>query len=210
MTPCLPETEDVKPDGRPAGRGARRMVLRACAAALVLVALLALARSRVGWVLVVGESMQPTFQSGELLLVDRWAYQEAAPDRGDIIVARFRSEFVVKRVVGLPGDTVEVADGAVRIDGQPAVEDYPTARGGLVIRPGFLYPDRYAVLGDNRDAPEGELFFAVIPQERVYGRVVASLRFRPILARVHHGSAGRQVRVASPGFRRVARGLQSG
>ncbi len=148
------------------------------AAGITLLAVLVWAKSYVGCVVVDGESMRPTFQSGDVLLVDKRTYRSALPQRGDIVVSRFRSELLVKRVVGLPGETVEVVNGALRVNGAAMPESHPIEAGSLQVRPGELFEDRIAILGDNRAPSDNILFFAVVPTESVVGRSVLALRFR--------------------------------
>lgn len=99
-----------------------------------------------------GPSMEPTLQSGELLLVTKFDYALSSPARGDVVVCRFpnRDGTFVKRVIGLPGDTVRIVGGLTYInDGLleenfvsfPATEDY----GPVLIGDG-----QYLVMGDNR------------------------------------------------------------
>ena len=124
------------------------------AVALALTALLALAiRSRVALpVRVVGASMEPTLQSGDCVLVTRWDYLNAAPARGDVALCRFpdRAGSYIKRVIGLPGETIRLENGQTFVNGQlleepfatPADADFETTLGA----------DQYLVLGDNRPA----------------------------------------------------------
>jgi len=135
-------------------------------------------KTHLGFVLVDGDSMLPTFQSGDLLLIHKRAYRQAPPARGDIVVSRFRSELIVKRIVGLPSETVEVVDGKVRVNGSPIPERYPLQPGTLNVRPGELMPERFAVLGDNRAGSDYQLFFGVVAREGMVGRTVLAFRLR--------------------------------
>ncbi len=143
----------------------------------LLCALLAL-RSHFEIVLVVGSSMHPTLESSDILLVRKGVYQDVDPGRGEMVVARFRSEFIVKRVVGLPGESVEVVDSVLRIDGRPIDEHHAINPGDLSVGCGKLSGDRFAVLGDNRAMSEGILFYAVIPRDALVGRVMGGIRFQ--------------------------------
>src|ERR1041385_7267973 len=67
--------------------------------------------------IVVGDSMAPTLAAGDVLLVDKRAYDRAEPSRGDIVLVHSSKGFVVKRVVGLPGEEVEVRHGSLYING---------------------------------------------------------------------------------------------
>lgn len=128
--------------------------------------------SRVGCLTVVsGASMEPTLASGDLLWVDRRAYAEASPTRGDLVVAVHRGEWIVKRVVGLPGETVEVRGGRVWVDGREALMGHPLLAGPLQIRPGRLFRGRFALLGDNRSESSETLVHAVVSKDALVGRV---------------------------------------
>jgi signal peptidase I len=89
-----------------ARRALERYPLVAAEVALVCLALLL--RRHFLLTIVLGESMLPTIKPGQVLLVDKRAYDSAQPHRGDIVVARYGQDLIVKRVVGLPGEEVEV------------------------------------------------------------------------------------------------------
>lgn len=129
---------------------------------------------RFSLVLCLGTSMCPTFGSPELLLVDRAAFRDTGPRRGEVVVARHFGEWILKRVVGLPGETVAVREGRLWINGAPCPEPYPRVPGGLRIEPGTLQADRYALLGDNRSISVEENLHAVVAREHLLGRVVGS------------------------------------
>jgi signal peptidase I len=121
------------------------------AAALIAVAAGLLARRRLGFVTMVeSESMLPTLAPGQRLLTRRPGLSRRVR-RGDIVVIRSAElgRVIVKRVIGLPGEHVDVAAGEVRVDGKPLPEPYVTGRGG---RSGsFDVPDGHLLLlGDNR------------------------------------------------------------
>lgn len=126
-----------------------------------------------------GESMLPGLHSGDLVLVDKLAYRTTEPERGDIVVARDRDDLVVKRVVGLPGEEVEVLQGKLRINRRPFAEAYAVERGRLNLRRGRLLEDRYALLGDNRSVSSFTVVHAVVAKEQIVGKVVRSLRLWP-------------------------------
>lgn len=102
-------------------------------------------------VIIHGTSMEATLQSGEIVFVTKFDYLFGNdPERGDIVECRFegRSDAYIKRVIGLPGETVEITDGRVYIDGAALSEPYvssPNADYSIC-----LGEDQYLLLGDNR------------------------------------------------------------
>ncbi|MEL6135976.1 MAG: signal peptidase I [Cyanobacteria bacterium J06628_6] len=132
-------------------------------------------------------SMEPTLQINDRLVVEKVGYHFTEPDRGDIVVfwppdALFsegqKRDAYIKRVVGLPGETVEIADGVVTIDGEPLDEDYikspPTYQWG----PEQVAEDSYLVLGDNRNQSYDSHEWGFLPEENIIGRAV--IRFWPL------------------------------
>jgi signal peptidase I len=130
--------------------------------------------------LVVGESMCPQYHTGDLLLVDRSAYREVEPQRGDIVVARYGREIIVKRVVGLPGEEVALHHGHLYVNGAPMPERHAIEPGTVEISPGILFAGKFALLGDNRALPITLLVHAVVSKEELVGKVVGSFRSKPL------------------------------
>jgi signal peptidase I len=102
--------------------------------------------------------------------VDKLAYRAAEPRRGDLVVARAGRDLLVKRVVGLPGEELELRLGELFVNRLAYAEFYPLAPGRLTLRPGRLLADRYALLGDNRDLPTS--IHAVVSRKQIVGKVV--------------------------------------
>lgn len=120
------------------------------ALAVALGAGLAVRRWVAGTARVAGASMQTTLYGGDVVLVTRFDYAAASPRRGDVVQCRFpgRADTYIKRVVGLPGETIVFSGGSLAIDGAPVRERYvssPTADYSV-----SLGPDEYLLLGDNR------------------------------------------------------------
>lgn len=168
----MDQTSQPKPPPSPSSNlRRRRRRARWALLALVFLGICGLAsRYRLVWV--VGNSMLPTFQSGDLLLVDRWAYRHGEPSRGDVVVASHHGEWVIKRVVGLPGETVEVHQGRVEIDGTPLEDGSSRSAGNLNIASARLLSHRFAILGDNRAIDPASFIHAVVGPEQLLGRVV--------------------------------------
>jgi signal peptidase I len=101
-----------------------------------------------------GDTMEPNLHAGQLVIVDTTTYQNSSPQRGDVIVFHYPdnpADTYIKRVIGLPGETLEIRSGEVIIDGQTIVEPYildgmPEAQRGKWVVP----PENYFVMGDNR------------------------------------------------------------
>ena len=167
------EVSTMKVRSRKPGRKRRWVLLVAMLLAIVALPL----RGSFRAVLVVGSSMQPTLNNGDLVLVAVHAYEHAAPLRGDLVVARYLGDLIVKRVVGLPGEQIEVRNGQLWIDEQPFVESHPVRPGLLTLSRGRLLRDRFALLGDNRDLPAAQTIHAVVAPEAIMGKIVLRLHW---------------------------------
>lgn len=102
-----------------------------------------------------GESMAPTLTSNQVLLVNKLAYLASQPTRGDIVVLRFPGDpekrKFVKRIIGLPGEHIVIAQGVVLINSRPLTENYlPLNLRTLPSRSITLGHDQYYLMGDNR------------------------------------------------------------
>ena len=127
-----------------------------------------------------GESMVPTFENGDYLIIDEISYRFQVPQRGEVIVFRFPrlpSQRYIKRIVGLPGETVEIKDGKVMISNQR--ESYILDESGYLPSDIFtkgetlisLADNQYFVLGDNRYASADSRSWGALPRENIIGRV---------------------------------------
>lgn len=106
---------------------------------------------------VIGDSMNPELANGDVTLVNRIVYNMSTPKRGDVIAFKPNgnesSHYYIKRIIGLPGETVEVKDGVILIDGDEIREKYKTTEieeAGLLSEPVKLGNNEYFVLGDDR------------------------------------------------------------
>ncbi|MGW8142989.1 MAG: signal peptidase I [Anaerolineales bacterium] len=120
-------------------------------------------------------SMEPTLYAGNFVVVNKLAYRFADPSRGDIIVFRYppNPEQVpyIKRVIGLPGDHLEVRSGEVQINGVRIAEPYlhsSTRQGGEWTVP----PDSLFVMGDNRNNSSDSRSWGFVPMENVIGKAL--------------------------------------
>lgn len=147
------------------------------AVAVVLAINLFLAQPRV----VHGQSMEPSLEEDQRLIVDLVTYRLRSPERGEIIVLdlpeRDSGPPLIKRVIGLPGDTVEIKGGAVYVNGEPLMEPYldQVTAGAM---PPQLVPEAHVfVLGDNRGCSNDSRYFGMVPYEDIIG--LARLRYWP-------------------------------
>ncbi len=148
---------------------------RLAAAGLVLIATGFLFRSHYRLMVVAGDSMLPTLRPGELLIVDERAYDCAEPQRGDIVAARYSGQWVVKRIVGLPGEEVEVRGGRLYVNGRLVKESHPTNPGDLDVAKGRLSDGDFATLGDNRAVPASLAVHPIVTKADILGKVVLAL-----------------------------------
>ncbi len=129
-----------------------------------------------------GSSMEPNFHDRDYLIVDRLSYETASPKRGDVIVLKFpkdTSEFFIKRIIGLPGDTVEFSGGHVIIvnkdypNGLQLNEPYLKSQTETIgpAQPITLGSGEYYVLGDNRTASSDSRSWGILPADDIVGRV---------------------------------------
>ncbi|MDD4901231.1 MAG: signal peptidase I [Patescibacteria group bacterium] len=131
-----------------------------------------------------GASMEPNFYDKEYLIIDEISYRFHEPARGDIVVFRYPlnpEEFFIKRVIGLPGEKVQVKDGSVYIfnqehpDGVKLEESYLAAdlrTYGLNEEIIALDSNEYYVLGDNRNSSKDSRSFGAVDKKFITGRVL--------------------------------------
>lgn len=128
-----------------------------------------------------GASMQPTFETGEYLLIDEISYRFKPIDRGDVVVFHYpldTSKYYIKRIIGFPGETIEIKNGKVivynseNLDGAALDESYLpenlTTNGQIKKK---LGTDEYFVLGDNRPVSSDSRVWGSLPKNDIVGRV---------------------------------------
>jgi signal peptidase I len=133
-----------------------------------------------------GMSMYPTFDHGEYLLTDKVSYKIGEPSRGDVVVFRAPEASqcpegtgcdFIKRIVGLPGDSVEITNNQIYVNGAALPEEYLPL--DFLTRPGAyssngpitVPPGNYYVVGDNRDHSSDSRAWGPVPQDRIVGKV---------------------------------------
>lgn len=169
---------DTEQPARSPWRGLLRELVSSFLPALLIVAAINLfiAQPRT----VEGESMEPNLQENERLIVELISYRFGEPERGSIIVLNYHEQHtgpIVKRVVGLPGEIVEIRDGQVFIDGEPLEEPYLAERTEGVMLPRLVPEKHLFVMGDNRDESNDSRYFGMVPYEEIIGH--AWLRYWP-------------------------------
>ncbi len=115
-------------------------------------------------------SMQPTLHEGEYVIVEKVSYLLHPPERGDIIVFKHPGEDLIKRVIGLPGDTLEIQGGRVHINGSVLTEPYLTEPIRSTLPAQKIEAGRYFVMGDNRNNSSDSRAFGAIPAGDIIGR----------------------------------------
>lgn len=133
-----------------------------------------------------GHSMEATLHHGDNLIVDKLSYRFREPERFEIIVFPYRHKedtYYIKRIIGLPGETVQVIDGYVYINGELLEENYGLEtmnEAGIAAEPITLGEDEYFVLGDNRNnsSDSRDSSVGVLKRKELIGR--AWIRIWPL------------------------------
>lgn len=126
---------------------------------------------------VLGHSMDPTLENDQFLVVNKLGYRLGEPERGDIIVFRDpRSDErkLIKRVIGLPGEVLEVQGGQVFVNGQRLDEPYIDNPGRYTQEATPIPEGMYFVLGDNRNNSSDSHNWGTLPRDRVVGKAWVS------------------------------------
>jgi signal peptidase I len=161
----------------------RRSLLReALETLLLIVSIYCLVNLATARYVVEGASMAPNFSSDQFIIVSRLAYLLGSPSRGDVIVfhnPQDPSHDFIKRVIGLPGEAVQIADGKVYIDGAPLDEPYVAelCQNHRCDNTWTLDADHYFVLGDNRSHSHDGHSFGPLDRSLIIGK--AWIRYWP-------------------------------
>lgn len=130
-----------------------------------------------------GASMEPTLKDGQIVIVNKLAYVFASPERNDVVVykqvGKEHSYFEIKRVIGLPGETVKIKNGNIYINGnilEEKIKTDPIQNGGLAEDEIKLDDNEYFIMGDNRNNSEDSRFASVgnILKNEIIGKAVAT------------------------------------
>ncbi|MDY7020615.1 MAG: signal peptidase I [Cyanobacteriota bacterium] len=129
-------------------------------------------------------SMLPTLEINDRLIIDKLGYKFKDPVRGDVVVfspteqlkTQYKDAFI-KRIIGLPGETVKVRDGLVYINGEPLDEKYIAEEPQYDWGPEVIPENSYLVLGDNRNNSYDSHYWGFVPRDHIIGRAI--VRFWP-------------------------------
>ena len=132
-----------------------------------------------------GASMDPTFATGQFLIVDRLSYRFESPKRGDVIVFRYPNQpstYYIKRIIGLPGETVSIKNGHISISAknstttvaidEPYIDSSHRSFDDLTAP---LNDSQYFVMGDNRRESSDSRAWGPLPKEMIIGRPAVRL-----------------------------------
>ena len=118
--------------------------------------------------------MLPTLQEGDYVGIDRSAYLNHTPERGDLIVFKKENQpDLLKRVIGLPGETIEVRDGQVLINGTLIDEPYVEREPNYDMEPVAIEADHVFVLGDNRPNSSDSHVWGTVPISDIIGQAIS-------------------------------------
>lgn len=194
----MPVSEPTSTEPGPPAAASAFAALREMAEVLLLAVLMVmLIRNFIQNYRIDGISMEPNFHDQQFLIVNRWAYcpgiyLEAPvvnitlwsknwcvrePQRGDVVIFEYPrdpSRDFIKRVIGLPGETVEIRQGKVYVDGQLVPEPFGPNPGSYSSDPITVGPNEVYVMGDNRNNSSDSHLWGPLPQERIIGKALAS------------------------------------
>jgi len=128
-----------------------------------------------------GQSMEPNFEDGDYLIIDELSFRLRDPQRGEVVVFKYPnnlSQRYIKRIIGLPGETIEVKDGKVIVFNQGGgwILDESEYLSPAIQTPGdiriSLFENEYFVLGDNRYASSDSRRWGSLPRGDIVGRVI--------------------------------------
>lgn len=130
-----------------------------------------------------GTSMDPTFATNDYLIVDKLSYRLQNPERGDVVIFRFPNDphfFFIKRIIGLPGETITISGGTVSITSEDTAESF-TLNEPYITYPKYentsatLGADEYFVMGDNRYGSSDSRMWGPLPESLISGKAFARL-----------------------------------
>ncbi|MDX1616976.1 MAG: signal peptidase I [Candidatus Promineifilaceae bacterium] len=169
---AVPVNPPTEPQSAKPSQPASVVILELVETALLTLFIFLIVNTVTGRFRIEGFSMLPTLEEGEYVIINKLSYYLDEPERGDIIVLHFpndRNRDFIKRVIGLPGDHIDIHDGQVRINGvllnEPYINSPPNYSGTWDVPGG-----QYFVLGDNRNNSSDSHNWQFLPQEDIVGK----------------------------------------
>jgi len=146
---------------------------------LIIIAVLLIKRFIISPVNVVGDSMYPTLHDGYVMLLDEIYYKFDKLERFDIVVVKYKdasgkSEYIIKRVIGLPGETINYENGKLYVNGKYVKEKF-SHEGTKDFEAVTLGDDKYFVMGDNRKISLDSRYIGPIDKDDIRGRTIISI-----------------------------------
>ena len=156
----------------------RQLLLLLCVGVLSVLSYYLVTRFVATTVIVQGKSMIPTLQDGDRFILNRWSYVYRSPRRGDLVVVKDpgHQDYAVKRIVGMPCESLYFKRGSVLVNGKYLLEPYlasgtqtflPDTREKLLV----VGQDRYYVLGDNRGNSEDSRYYGAVHRSQIIGSI---------------------------------------
>jgi len=164
---------EAAPSVPPADQARRSHLLREIVETVLLTAAIFLVvNAATGRFRIEGQSMEPNLHDGEYVLIDKISYLLHSPERGDVVVFTppNNDRDYIKRIIGLPGDTVEINGGRVFVNGVVLDEPYLSGAIHSDMPPHVVEAGRYFVLGDNRNNSSDSRAFGSITPQSIVGR----------------------------------------
>ena len=122
------------------------------------------------YVLIIGDSMDPSNKNLQVIMIDKLSYDFEPPERGDVIVFYDYEDgdFLIKRVIGMPGEIVEIISGYIYINKELYFDQFSDINitDGISVHPDFLGEKEYWVIGDNRN----DTWYGVIHEDQIVGQ----------------------------------------
>jgi signal peptidase I len=139
---------------------------------VVAIVVFLLLRLAVGSYTIVSQAMEPNIDIGQRILINKMAYKFGEPQRGDVIYYKSPDGDLdqMKRIIGIPGDIVEVRDGIVTINGHQITEPYVSNKAAYTVLQYQVAENNYFVLGDNRNNSNDSSTGWTVPKENILGK----------------------------------------
>jgi len=166
----LPEVQDRRESQEQRFKSALREIVDTV---LLMLLIFIVVRVAVHTFRIEGISMEPNLHDGQYLIVNKLVYYLHPPQRGDIVVFHYprnpRRDFI-KRVIGLPGEKVEIRGEHIFINDKELEEPYAVHKGNYAWGPQVMGPDEYFVLGDNRNSSSDSHNWGPVPRGDIIGK----------------------------------------